>query len=524
MSSTPSAKAPNILLVMADQLAAAALPFYGHNAVKAPHLARLAQSSVVFDQAYCNFPICAPSRFSMLSGRLPHSINAFDNASEFTSDTPTMAHYLRHAGYRTILCGKMHFIGPDQMHGFEERLTTDIYPADFAWTPDWTQGPGHRPTGVSMRPIVEAGPCIRSLQVDYDDEVEYKAVQRLYDLARSPEQAPFFMTVSYTHPHPPFVSPQKYWDLYSDADIDAPRVPEIPYERLDPHSQWLHIAHAQDEYTVTPEHVKQARHAYYGMVSYVDEKIGRVLDTLRETGLDQNTIVVFCGDHGEMLGERGMWFKQSFYEWSVRVPMMVSFPQRFEPQRVSAPVSLVDLLPTMMDWALPEKPFEPVDALHGQSLQPLLLGQEKGDDRMAISEYSSEGVCAASRMLRQGDFKYIYTYGLPPMLFNLANDPDELHDLANQPEWVHVQQTMHAILVQDWEPAQVHARILASQRRRLFLHQVRSSSQLENNWAFQPFTDESKRFIRGSGGAGPTSVKARARFPFVSPIAPDRKK
>ena len=513
---------PNILFLMADQLAAPALPAYGHRLVKAPNLDRLASRSVVFDSAYCNFPICAPSRFSMLSGRLPHSIEAYDNASEFPASVPTMAHYLRHAGYRTILCGKMHFIGPDQMHGYEERLTTDIYPADFAWTPDWTRGPAHRPTGVSMRPVVEAGPCIRSLQIDYDDEVEYKAVQRIHDLARAPEQRPFFLTVSYTHPHPPFVAPQRFWDLYRDADIAAPHVPEIPYDQLDEHSRWLHVAHAQNLYSVTPEQVRRARQAYYGMVSYVDEKIGSVLQVLEETGLAENTVVVFAADHGEMLGERGMWFKQCFFECSARVPLMVSMPGRHEPARVAAHVSLVDLLPTFMDVAQPSVPFEPVDALHGSSLMPLVTGASDGSDRVVIAEYSSEGVCAASRMVRDGPYKYIYTHGLPPLLFDLHADADETHNLAGRPEMAALQQRLHARLVQDWDPPQVHERILASQRRRLFLDQVNGSSSLYSNWAYQPFTDESQRFIRGSGAAGPTVVKARARFPYVEPVAPDR--
>ena len=516
-------QAPNILFVMVDQLAAPALPTYGHRQVQAPHISRLAERSVVFDSAYCNFPICAPSRFSLLSGRLPHAIDAFDNASEFAASTPTMAHYLRDAGYNTILCGKMHFIGPDQLHGYQERLTTDIYPADFAWTPDWSKGPAFRPTGVSMRPVVEAGPCIRSLQMDYDDEVEYRAVQRLYDLARAPGQQPFFLTVSFTHPHPPFVAPQRHWDLYRHEDIDMPRVPEIPYEQLDPHSQWLYIAHAQNEYTVTPEDVRRARHAYYGMVSYVDEKVGSVLRTLEETGLAQDTLVVLCGDHGEMLGERGMWFKQCFYEWSVRVPLMLSMPARFAPRRVAAPVSLVDLLPTFMDVARAGRPFEPVEALDGRSLLPLAQGQADGADRTVISEYSSEGVCAPSRMVREGRYKYIFTHGLPPLLFDLQDDPDEMHNLAGRPETDAVQQHMHAQLVQGWDPATMHARILASQRRRLFLGQVNANSPNPSNWAFQPFTDESKRFIRGSGNAGATSVKAQARFPYVKPVPADRK-
>jgi len=514
---------PNILLLMADQLAAQTLPVYGHRVVKTPHLDRLAEGAVVFDSAYCNFPICAPSRASMLSGRLPHAIGAWDNAAEFPAAIPTLAHYLRHAGYRTILCGKMHFIGPDQLHGYEERLTTDIYPADFAWTPDWTRGPEHRPTGVSMRPVVEAGSCVRSLQIDYDDEVEHKAVQRLYDLARAPEHSPFFLTVSYTHPHPPFVAPQRHWNLYRDEDIDAPRVAAIPYEQLDEHSRWLHVAHAQNLYTVTDAHVRQARHAYYGMVSYVDEKIGRVLEALRDTGLADDTMVVFAGDHGEMLGERGMWFKQCFFEWSVRVPLMISMPRRFAAGRVAAHVSLVDLLPTLLDVAAPRKVFEPVDAVDGRSLVPLMNGFEDGSDRVVISEYSSEGVCAPSRMVRAGRWKYIFTHGLPPLLFDLQLDPDELENLAGRTEIAATEARLHARLLQGWDPAQVHARILASQRRRLFLDAVSGSSPAYSNWAYQPFTDESKRFIRGSGVAGPTSVKARARFPFVEPVAPDRR-
>ncbi len=514
---------PNILLVMADQLAVPTLPFHGHPLVQTPHLSRLAAQGVVFDSAYCNFPICAPSRVSMLSGRLPHSIGAYDNAAEFPSATPTIAHYLRHAGYRTILCGKMHFIGADQLHGFDERLTTDIYPADFAWTPDWRKGPAYRPTGVSMRPVLEAGPCLRSMQIDYDDEVEYKGAQCLYDLARSPRDQPFFLTVSYTHPHPPFVAPQRFWDLYREDDIDAPRVPPIAYEDLDVHSQWLYVAHAQDLYSVSDAQVRRARHAYYGMVSYVDEKIGRILNVLEETGLQDNTVVVFCGDHGEMLGERGMWFKQCFFESSVRVPLIVSMPKRFAPARVSEHVSLLDLLPTFRDLAHAGPQPPAVGPLHGHSLLGLLQGAAE-PQRCVVSEYSSEGVMAPSRMVRMGPWKYIFTHGLAPLLFNLEADPDELHNLAGQSAHTQTEQSLHVRLVQDWDPPTVHAQILASQQERLFLAEIASQSDAKPNWAYQPFVDESQRFIRGSGAAGPTAVKARARFPFVEPVQPDLKK
>ncbi len=128
---------PNILFIMCDQLGAPVLPAYGHPVVKTPNIDRLVERGTVFENSYCNSPICSTSRVSMLSGRLPSDLDAFDNASEFPSQVPTFAHYLRALDYRTCLSGKMHLVGADQLHGFEERLTTDFYPVDFGWTPDW---------------------------------------------------------------------------------------------------------------------------------------------------------------------------------------------------------------------------------------------------------------------------------------------------------------------------------------------------------------------------------------------------
>src|SRR5215472_1016665 len=175
---------PNLLIVMADQLAAGALPAYGNRIARTPHLDALAERAVIFSSAYCNSPLCAPSRFAFMSGRLPSAIGAYDNAAEFAAQVPTFAHYLRLAGYRTILAGKMHFCGADQLHGFEERLTTDIYPADFGWTPDW-QRPEERPSWYhNMSSVREAGPCVRTNQLDFDEEVVFAARRRLFDLAR----------------------------------------------------------------------------------------------------------------------------------------------------------------------------------------------------------------------------------------------------------------------------------------------------------------------------------------------------
>lgn len=515
--------APNIVLLMADQLAAPALPCYGHPRVQAPALVALARQGAVFDAAYCNFPICAPSRYSMLSGRLPHAIDAFDNAAEFPSSIPTMAHYLAAAGYRTILAGKMHFVGADQLHGYHERLTTDIYPAEFLWVPDWSKGPAHKPTGVGMGHVVDAGPCTRNMQIDYDEEVAHVAVQRIYDLARAAKERPFFLTVSFTHPHPPFVAPQEHWDRYEGVAIDRPRVPEIAYEALDPHSQWLYIAHGQDRHAITPERVARARRAYYGMVSYVDEKIGGVLTALERAGLAQDSLVVFCADHGEMLGERGMWFKQTFFEWSARVPLVVRWPGRVAPKRVQRVCSLVDLLPTFLEVAAAGgTKVHPVDPLDGTSLVPVLTGADSAAGGEAVSEYSAEGVCAPSRMVRRGDYKYIQTLGLPPLLFDLRADPLELDNLAGRAEHSRSEAALRERLRDGWDAEAVDRRVRESQRRRLFLRELAQRDGSFPAWSYEARPGDRARFVRPASAGGAVGPKPRARFPFVEPTPPEK--
>src|SRR5262249_49119793 len=178
-----AAKRPNLLILMADQMNPAFLPAYGHKVVKTPNIDALAETGVVFDAAYCNSPLCAPSRYVFLSGQLPSRTQGFDNAAELAADVPTFAHYLRRAGYNTVLAGKMRFCGADQLHGFEERLTTDISPADFGWTPDWEHAEARPSWYHNMGSVIEAGPCVRSNQLDFDDEVTASARRRLYDIA-----------------------------------------------------------------------------------------------------------------------------------------------------------------------------------------------------------------------------------------------------------------------------------------------------------------------------------------------------
>jgi choline-sulfatase len=316
---------PNILLIMADQLAAPFLPAYGHSMVQAPALDALASCGTVFESAYTNSPLCAPARFSMLSGQYNSKIGAYDNAAEFASSVPTFAHHLRGAGYQTCLAGKMHFVGADQLHGYEERLTTDIYPADFGWTPNWEDAEGRFDWWFhNMDSVRFAGVADSSNQLDYDDEVGFQAVRKLRDLARTNDARPWMLTASFTHPHDPYVARQQYWDRYDHDAIDMPKVGALPVDTLDPHSRRLRHVSAMDAVELTDAQIRNARHAYYANISYVDDWVGTLLATLEAGGMAENTVVIFTADHGDMLGERGLWYKMNFFEGAARVPLIVS--------------------------------------------------------------------------------------------------------------------------------------------------------------------------------------------------------
>ena len=514
--SEAQSRRPNILFIMADQMAGPALPVYGHPVVKAPNITALAESGVVFDSAYCNSPLCAPSRFSMMAGQLPSRIGAYDNAAEFPAGIPTFAHYLRVLGYRTCLSGKMHFVGPDQLHGFEERLTTDIYPSDFGWTPDW-QRPELRPSWYhNMLSVVQAGTCQTSNQLDFDEEVAFHAVRKIYDLARDEDARPFFLLVSFTHPHDPFAITPEYWNRYSHDEIDMPAVAPIPFDQLDPHSQRLYHVCAMDEYRQTEARVRNARHAYYGAISYVDDKVGQLLQALRAADLQDDTIIVFVSDHGEMLGERGMWYKMSFFEWSARVPIIFHAPGWFPHHRVDQHVSLLDLLPTLVEIAGDGAPPEYADALDGRSLLPLLQGQAKGAAGAVLGEMLGEGAIAPLVMIRRGQYKYVYSPPDPDQLFDLDVDPHELQNLAGRPEHEAVRQAFNAEVMNRWDFEGLYPEIIASQQRRRLVHQA-SMTGHHKAWDFQPCQDASQRYMRNHLDLNVLERMARYPSPQVPP-------
>ncbi|KAF5862273.1 hypothetical protein ETB97_011886 [Aspergillus alliaceus] len=422
-------KKPNILYIMADQMAAPLLAFHDKDSpIKTPNLNRLAEEGVVFDSAYCNSPLCAPSRFVMVTGQLPSKIGAYDNAADLPADIPTYAHYLRREGYHTALAGKMHFCGPDQLHGYEQRLTSDIYPGDYGWSVNWDE-PDIRPDWYhNMSSVMEAGPVVRTNQLDFDEEVMYKSTQYLYNHVRQRTDQPFCLTVSLTHPHDPYAMTKEFWDLYEGVDIPLPKNGAIPQDQQDPHSQRVMKCIDLWGKEMPEERIKAARRAYYAACTYVDTNVGKLLKVLDDCGLTDDTIVVFTGDHGDMLGERGLWYKMVWYENSARVPMIMHAPKRFAPKRISQNVSTMDLLPTFVDLVGAQLIQElPMD---GVSLLPYLTGEDGLKTDTVLGEYMAEGTQSPVVMIRRGRWKFVYSLIDPPMLFDVEADPEEKVNLA----------------------------------------------------------------------------------------------
>ncbi|MCY3616338.1 MAG: choline-sulfatase [Acidimicrobiaceae bacterium] len=498
---------PNILVVMADQLAPHFTGAYGHPLVSTPAMDALAERGARFDAAYCHSPLCAPARFTMLSGQPVSAIGAWDNAAEFPASVPTIAHYLTLAGYRTCLSGKMHFVGPDQLHGFDERLTTDIYPADFAWTPNWDEADTRIGKWYhNMDSLSEAGQALATYQIDYDEEVGFAAVRRLYDLARDTDERPFFLVASFIHPHDPYVARPEWWDLYDHGDIDLPE--PMPDGAVDPHTRRIRRGIEADTVGYTDDQCRNARHGYYANTSYFDSWVGRLVQVLDETGRIDDTVVIATSDHGDMLGDRGTFFKMSFFERSARVPLIMAGPDVTH-TTVSNVCSHLDLLPTLLDiatggdWPVLGAPIA------GRSLWEAAAGGRDSVDE-ATGEYMAEMTSHPMFMIRRGRHKYIHCDADPALLYDVEADPQEHTNLADDPDHAALSAAFAAETARRWDSAGIRERVLCSQRSRRVLHAAATSGS-PYSWDYNPARDASNEYVRNHmdwAEAGP-----RSRYP-----------
>lgn len=503
----PDSARPNILFVMCDQLSAFACSAYGNQDVRTPHLQRLAEDGVVFQRAYCNAPLCAPSRASMMTGCLPSAIGVNDNGEELPSSVPTFVHQLRLSGYKTVLSGKMHFIGPDQLHGFEERLTTDIYPADYTWVEYWPDlgVPPRDPQRAEFKRdmanmVLDSGPVKWSLQLDYDEEVHHRALERIRQFARrrgDEESQPWFLCVSYTQPHDPYAPSMDYWSRYEGVEIETPEA-GAAIDARHPWDEWANSYHGVDQVRPTRADLHRMRRAYYSMISYIDDKLGELRAELERLDLSDRTIVIFTSDHGDMAGEHGMFFKRTFREWATRIPLIVTWPGLGGGRVIRGNVSLVDVYPTLLEMAgLRLRDLPCTDELAGSSMVPTLLGKEDPykEPRMTIIDYNGEGTIKPTRTVIRGHYKYVYVHQWPELLFDLARDPKECQNLAGNDGLSKVVAEIRSACLSDWDPSATERAVLASQKRRLFLDRALRTG-CYSGWDFTPDLDGPQRYIR----------------------------
>lgn len=488
---------PNILLVIADQMTASMTSAYGHPVVKTPTMDQLCQKGVRFDCAYTSCPLCAPSRSSIMSGQYASNYGVYDNGTCFPANVPTFAHVLRLSGYEVVLSGKMHFIGPDQLHGIEKRLTTDIYPAGFNWCADWDQESERQARNSKGNFVSKATVSPWSAQLNYDEEVQFQALNylrnRKFDSQHQGDpKRPFCLIVSYSHPHSPFEITPKYYDPYKDQELlpmvseEQSRSSEIEMDA------WLRRFEGIDvRWQSDIEAMARMQNNYFGMIRYVDDNLGELLTCMDELGLRENTAIVFTSDHGEMLGDRGFVEKRLFYERSARVPLIASYPRLWKQQhKVKTPVSLIDLYPTFADLA-GEPVKVPVD---GQSLTELLNGKE-AQDRMVFSEYHGEGVEAPCAMVRFGNYKYVIVHGGRTQLFDLEEDPFECVNLSGEKFLIEVEKTLHAALISRFDLEAINLDVRKSQIAHRYIHEAMQAGN-KTHWDFAPDYPACKRYIR----------------------------
>ena len=455
-----SSRRPNLLYIHSDQHAPTVAGCYGDPVVETPNLDALAARGVTFGNAYCPSPLCVPSRMAALTGRFPCENQVWTNDHILDSSIPTLAHAMGAAGYRPVLIGRMHALGPDQLHGYAERLVGDHGP-NHPGGRGVDHGQLEGTAGPARISLTKSGPGQSAYQV-HDEDVSAATVDYLNRLGVQRRAGlldePFSLSVGFMLPHQPFVARREDYARY-DGRVGPPTHPDPPRH---PHfDDWRARCGILD---VTPEETRRARTAYYALVSRMDALIGQILRALRENGLDEDTLVVYTSDHGEQIGEHGLWWKQTFYEASARIPLIVSWPGTLpEGARCDRVVSALDLNATMLD-ALGAPPLP---TSRGRSFLPLLRSGDAPWDDVAFCEYcTDEG--QYQRMVRRGDWKLNYYHGQPAQLFNLREDPHELQDRADDPACRPIRDELTREVLAGWDPDAI-ARAMATRRAELLI-------------------------------------------------------
>jgi choline-sulfatase len=453
----------NLMIIMSDEHSRAMSSCYGHPLIKTPNLDRLTARGTVFSQAYTPCPVCVPARAAFAIGKYNHQIGFWDNADPYDGSIPSWHHRLREAGHQVVSIGKLHFRSEQDDNGFSEEIVPmhviegkgdlmglvreDLPRRGMSWKMARLAGPGESPYTL------------------YDRQISAHTYNWLHDEAPKYKDKPWVLFVSYVSPHFPLTAPPEYFFRYfDDPKLPMPKLynakdrPKHPF--LDDYSGSFNY----DDHFKSEEDVRRAVAGYFGLCSFVDEQIGKVLLALEQTGFRSNTRVLYTSDHGDNLGARGLWGKSTMYEESASVPLIIAGEEIPSGKRIDVPVTLLDVYPFIMECVgeLGSGMIEPDHP--GVSLASIARGIEPL--RTVLSEYHGMGSTTGAFMIRSGRYKYVYYVAYRPQLFDLVTDPEELHDLADDPAYAKVLQECEGRLRQLLDPEEVDAR---AKRRQLDL-------------------------------------------------------
>ncbi|HWB32268.1 MAG TPA: sulfatase-like hydrolase/transferase [Acidobacteriaceae bacterium] len=495
--STTARRQPNILFIITDQHSGQMLMGGPGKAVpvRTPNMERLAAKGVRFQNTYCASPLCAPGRAALMTGRFASDVDSYGNALPIQDDAPTWGNYLRDAGYTCWSTGKFD-LATRSDNGFEGGSRPGSN--EHAVRPDITE--------LFRRPM-----CYR---LDEREQIDGTADEKAHapDKAKLQEglafvrahagdSKPWAAYVGLTTPHPPFRAPQRYLDLYPPADMPLPNVPAGYLETLHPVFQTLRDF-SRLSTPFSEQRIRRARSAYYASITQLDDDLGEVLDALERAGTFDNTVVIYTSDHGEMLGEHGLWLKRALFEGAARVPLIMAGAGLPAGKVIDAPVSALDLTATLLDLGgVPKQP-----ALRGRSLLPLIAGDTTAAPPVVYSECHTEGNCTGSFMVRKGDWKYLYFsfYG-SNLLFNLRNDPGERTSLAGRPETAAIEKELHDALTSLVDPDAVTLRAFAKQEAFL-------ANMIRTNSAHDFYST-----ISGRLGRGQAALLTQQHYPAWKP-------
>lgn len=420
-------KPSNLLIIMSDEHNPKFLSSRGHGIVQTPNLDALAARGARFDSAYTPCPVCVPARAAFATGKYVHQIGTWDNAMPFTGAVPSWHSLLRDRGHRVVSIGKLHFRSADDDNGFsEEQVSMHIIDGagDLLGLIRDEDMPKR---GGAYKMAKLAGPG-ESMYTTYDRDITARAQIWLREEAKRHADKPWVLFVSLVCPHFPLTAPPEHFYRYYDQDLPLPKLYEQGHEKQHPYIEDYRRSFAYNEFFENREMVKRAQAGYLGLCSFLDENVGKILSALDASGLSDTTRVVYTSDHGDNVGARGLWGKSTMYEESVGVPLVVAGPDIPAGVTIDTPVNLLDLYPFIMDCAGEHDEKTVTPAHPGGDLFKIVANGDA--DRVVFSEYHGMGSKTAAYMIRKGHHKLVYYSDYPPQLFDLAEDPEELNDLA----------------------------------------------------------------------------------------------